>query len=704
MEYCHLLMLLVSIMTTHVESVDEIDDIITEAIQKTYDEPLRKTCSRPEVSDIPDTGNGFAFLQQQRNDEDSIARDGYKYVNLIKNIIDRSGLSFTDLYGNYNYQKSFYTQLCDKTTPACDDYKRSKYRSANGVCNNLKNPTWGVALHEHARYLPAVYDDGYNIPRQTSKSGGQLPSPRVISNNVLSGDAETPADDKRNLMLFTFGQFIDHDLTFTPIAIGTDGEHLDCCGDDIADTECFGIDIPADDPRYSHTCMDFPRSIPAPFNSFCSIGYREQVNRLSSYIDGGMIYGDTKSFNENLSGKLGSLRTSDGDLLPDGGICNIHQAGDFCQLGGDERVNEAPSLSGLHVVFLRLHNIIAEGIRKVRNCRSHVIFLETKKIMGAIIQQITYGEYLPVLLGKQIREDLDLDLLSRGFWRKYDPDVNPTVKNVVATAALRYGHSQIPPEFGYKTMQFATTQTFKTEDVLMDPHIVVTQGGSNIPDLARFLLDTPARKMDRQVEDAVRNELFRDVNGLTFDLMSFNIQRGRDHALPSYNAWREWCGLPVAQNFANLVDHSADVRTRLQNTYDDVNDVDVFVGGVTETPRDDALVGPLFECLLGRQFHDIKFGDRYWYETNGVEGFPRRQLQEIRKVTLSKILCETLGLEIIQKDALSLTSADNPLVTCSSLPFIDFSRWRHRTSNVGGWIWNRGAKGKDKDKGKGKKP
>lgn len=72
----------------------------------------------------------------------------------------------------------------------------------------------------------------------------------------------------------------------------------------------------------------------------------------------------------------------------------------------------------------------------------------------------------------------------------------------------------------------------------------------------------------RQVEDAVRNELFRDVNGLTFDLMSFNIQRGRDHALPSYNAWREWCRLPVAQNFANLVDHSADVRTRLQNTYE----------------------------------------------------------------------------------------------------------------------------------------
>lgn len=73
--------------------------------------------------------------------------------------------------------------------------------------------------YKYTLYINIIIQ-GYNIPRQTSKSGGQLPSPRVISNNVLSGDAETPADDKRNLMLFTFGQFIDHDLTFTPIAIG----------------------------------------------------------------------------------------------------------------------------------------------------------------------------------------------------------------------------------------------------------------------------------------------------------------------------------------------------------------------------------------------------------------------------------------------------------------------------------------------------
>ena len=60
--------------------------------------------------------------------------------------------------------------------------------------------------------------------------------------------------------------------------------------------------------------------------------------------------------------------------------------------------------------------------------------------------------------------------------------------------------------------------------------------------------------------------------------------------------------------------------TSLLNSHPD--DIDVFVGGVTETPRDGALVGPLFECLLGHQFRDLKLGDRYWYETNGTEGFP----------------------------------------------------------------------------------
>lgn len=75
----------------------------------------------------------------------------------------RSGFFFIDLYGNYNYQKLFYMQFCDKIIFVCDDYKRLKYRSVNGVCNNFKNLIWGVVLYEYVWYLLVVYDDGIYI-------------------------------------------------------------------------------------------------------------------------------------------------------------------------------------------------------------------------------------------------------------------------------------------------------------------------------------------------------------------------------------------------------------------------------------------------------------------------------------------------------------------------------------------------------------
>ncbi|XP_061193219.1 peroxidase-like protein 3 [Saccostrea echinata] len=441
--------------------------------------------------------------------------------------------------------------------------------------------------------------------------------------------------------------------------------------------ECYVIEITTGDARFpSRTCMDFSRSIPTPHDEGCSIGPRQQVNRLSSFIDAGMLYGDSKRFNENLNGHVGTMRTSSGDILPPGGACHTSQTEDFCQLAGDERSNEFPSLGGLHVVFLRLHNIIAIKLRQITGLSSQDVFLETKKIMGAIMQQVTYGEYLPAILGKETRKKLSLNLRQKGYWNRYDSKVNPTVKNVIATAALRYGHSQIPPELGYMTRMFATSRVFKSEDVFMDPHIVVTQQGQNIPDLARFLLATPSRKIDRQIENAARNELFRDINGVTFDLMSFNIQRGRDHGLPAYNEWRKWCKLPVANTFSELQDHNSDTIARLQNVYDHVDDIDVFVGGISEIPRADAVVGPLFECLLGWQFRDLRFGDRYWYEKRGIEGFSRGQLREIRKMTLSKILCETLNLDKIQEEVFNLVGSKNPLVKCSSLPFMDLSEWK----------------------------
>lgn len=49
----------------------------------------------------------------------------------------------------------------------------------------------------------------------------------------------------------------------------------------------------------------------------------------------------------------------------------------------------------------------------------------------------------------------------------------------------------------------------------------------------------------------------------------------------------------------------------------------MFAGGVAETALDGAAVGPLFSCIIGNQFRDLREGDRYWYENRGKEGFKK---------------------------------------------------------------------------------
>ena len=48
-----------------------------------------------------------------------------------------------------------------------------------------------------------------------------------------------------------------------------------------------------------------------------------------------------------------------------------------------------------------------------------------------------------------------------------------------------------------------------------------------------------------------------------------------------------------------------------------VDDIDLFPALIGEETGDAQLVGPTIACLLGRQFHVLKFGDRFWYE-NGI--------------------------------------------------------------------------------------
>lgn len=48
--------------------------------------------------------------------------------------------------------------------------------------------------------------------------------------------------------------------------------------------------------------------------------------------------------------------------------------------------------------------------------------------------------------------------------------------------------------------------------------------------------------------------------------------------------------------------------------YDDVQDIDLFVGGVSEIPEPGALLGPTFATIAAKQFDILKHGDRFFYD------------------------------------------------------------------------------------------
>ena len=73
--------------------------------------------------------------------------------------------------------------------------------------------------------------------------------------------------------------------------------------------------------------------------------------------------------------------------------------------------------------------------------------------------------------------------------------------------------------------------------------------------------------------------------GKGHDLVSLNVQRGRDHGLPSYNAFRQFFGLEPILSMDQRPDEIAqDAWDSFKLVYREPNDIDPFAGGIAETP------------------------------------------------------------------------------------------------------------------------
>ena len=339
--------------------------------------------------------------------------------------------------------------------------------------------------------------------------------------------------------------------------------------------------------------------------------------------------------------------------------------GQNCFLAGDVRVNEQLGLLTMHTIWMREHNRIANELVKLNpQWKSEMVFQVARQIVGAELQKITFQDYLPLLLGE------GFELISNF---SYDPNANPGIPNAFATAAFRFGHSQIRPLFDRLDQNFQPLSIgpLSLLDSFFQPNQYEASGGTD--PILRGLLARQARRTDEFVNDVLTNHLFQtNASSHGMDLASLNIQRGRDHGLPPYMTWKRWakrqCG--VSSDF-----NSDLTMIRLLQTYGTLETVDLWVGGLAEKPLPGGVLGATFACIFAKTFSAIRNGDRFFYENTHLSNatFTSQQRAAINNASLARVICDNAdNIQEIQPNAFR---GDQPRESCSSLPMVDLTSW-----------------------------
>jgi hypothetical protein len=564
-------------------------------------------------------------------------------------------------------------------------------RSLDGSGNNVSHPAWGQAGTQYARVAAPNYADGI----------GQMqagPSPRYISNRVFNDLGQNLfSENDVSQWGWAWGQFVDHDIGLRD---ETPAEDASMPFDKHDKLEAFTNDLGT---------LAFSRSPAAPNTGRTTP--RQQINTLSSVIDASNVYGVTPSRLDWLrTGKVDGNPADNGAslmLAPGGYLPRVAQRGDASTappmdlmgallgapmravVAGDVRANENVALTAIQTLFAREHNRIVAALARAP-LSDEDKFQIARRVVGAEIQYITYNEFLPTL-GVRL-----------AAYRGYSTRVNPTLTNEFAVVGYR-AHSMIHGEFEptVPVGTFTDTQlnTFPTEGIDVERNadgtvtlVIPLVAAFGNPDLLQQIGEGPILaslsereyKNDEQMDNALRSVLFQlpkpnstdpsscaapVVKPSCFtgaaDLAADDIQRGRDHGMPYYNALRRAYGLAPARSFTDITGEASDrfpndpkidpsdpvddpnsldflqlrdeagdaiplgsdaaqedavtavrrssLAARLRAIYGSVDKVDAFVGMVSEKHVAGTEFGPLQLAIWKKQFEALRDGDRFFY-------------------------------------------------------------------------------------------
>jgi len=455
-------------------------------------------------------------------------------------------------------------------------------RTLDGSGNNRNHPEWGKTNTQYLRVARVNYADGIAKP----VAG---PPSRYVSNRVFN-------DVHQNLFSengvtqwgFVWGQFMDHTFGLREEA---GGENAPIAFNKTDPLEAFTNTVGS---------IMFSRTPAAP-GTGTGTTPRQQINTVSSYIDGFSVYGGTSDRLEWLregpvDGRLANngaklllqngflpradIRGNAGAAPPMALMGQLEAPGAFVKafVAGDKRANENIALSSTHTLFAREHNRIVSKLPS--NLPEELKFQIARRVVGAEQQYITYNEFLPVL-GVRLPA-----------YEGYKENVNASLGNEFATVGYR-AHSMIHGELeavgeadDYTAAQLDAIEAKGVEvEVVGDEaeFVIPLNVAFGNPDLLRLvgvgavlhgLGGEPEYKNDEMIDNQLRSVLFQIpvpgnegcLDGPTLpacfkgvqDVGALDVERGRDHGMPLYNDLRRTFGLTTKTSFTSITGESTD--------------------------------------------------------------------------------------------------------------------------------------------------
>lgn len=509
-----------------------------------------------------------------------------------------------------------------------------EYRTLDGTNNNPTDSELGKTGSPLIRNSPADYADGISEPITNS----DRKNAREISNIIFSQDTSIPAKSEISDFLWAWAQFLTHDTNHTPDNSG----------------EFYNVEIPDNDPIFDNSIfpqMPLKRSTHDVVSGMGST--HQQFNSHTAYIDASMIYGFDDSRADALRTMVdGKMKTSLGNLLPlyPGIFPNGPCAFPTCFFAGDVRANEQLALLTLHTLFVREHNRIADGVSENNpGLTDEQIYQIARKIVGAEIQAISYNEFIPKLLGN--------DSISK--YSKYDSSINPQIATEFSTVAFREQHGQITSELlritdsGKVIKQPLSVTSFRPDNLAPD---------GSIDSILRGLSAQRAEETDTKMIDGLRNTLFGPTPASGgIDLAAFDIQRARDHGISDYNTVRDAYGLDRVTSF-DQISSDPNVVAHLEEAYDVVDNIDLFVGGLAEDHIPGSTVGETFQEILLEQFDRLRDGDRFWFQNDPFFDDNKSLKEMIKTTKLSSIIKLNTDVDKIQKNVFKCSEPEIRLI------------------------------------------